>query len=61
MSRCSTETGSALGRRRLLALLGLGVAGTLAGCGKKGPLRPAEPASPEAPASPDPAGDEETE
>jgi predicted small lipoprotein YifL len=43
-------------RRRLLALLGLGVAGALCACGKKGPLRLPEPASPAAGSA-----DEETE
>jgi predicted small lipoprotein YifL len=38
----------ALGRRRLLALLALGVAGALGACGKKGPLRLPEPASSDA-------------
>ncbi|MGH6918732.1 MAG: LPS translocon maturation chaperone LptM [Geminicoccaceae bacterium] len=47
--------GRALGRRRLLALLGLAVASGLAACGKKGPLRLPEAASPDAESS-----DEET-
>jgi predicted small lipoprotein YifL len=43
-------------RRRLLALLGLGVAAALGACGKKGPLRHPEPAAPNAGTA-----DEETE
>jgi predicted small lipoprotein YifL len=54
--------GRILERRRLLALLGLGVTGALGACGKQGPLRLREPASPDAPASPEAgAADEETE
>jgi predicted small lipoprotein YifL len=59
--------GRILERRRLLALLGLFVAGTLGGCGKKGPPRlpepssPAAPAAPETPTLPDTGADEETE
>lgn len=50
------------GRRRLLTLLGLGIAGVLGACGKKGPLRLPEPAAPAAPASPEAgSADEETE
>ena len=44
-----------LERRRLLALLSLGLAGALGACGKKGPLR-----LPESPA-PAESADEETE
>jgi predicted small lipoprotein YifL len=55
MSRRPIETaapsGQTLARRRLLALLALGAVGTLAACGKKGPLRLPEPAP--SPPSPD--------
>ena len=53
----ASPPGRILARRRLLALLGLGVAGALGACGKKGPLRLPEPAAPEARRS----ADEETE
>ena len=42
-SASAVPPGSASGRRRLLALLGLGVAGALGACGKKGPPRLPEP------------------
>jgi predicted small lipoprotein YifL len=41
----TTAPGSALKRRRLLALLGVSVAALVGGCGKKGPLRLPEPPS----------------
>jgi predicted small lipoprotein YifL len=44
-----------LARRRLLALMGLGVAATLSACGKKGALRLPEPPPAESESS-----DEET-
>ncbi len=37
------EPSKTLARRRLLTLLGLGAAGLVAACGKKGPLRLPEP------------------
>jgi predicted small lipoprotein YifL len=51
-----------LARRRLLALLGLGVAAALGACGKKGPLRlPEPPSAPAEPAAPEAGADEATE
>jgi predicted small lipoprotein YifL len=41
----TTAPGTALKRRRLLALLGVSVAALVGGCGKKGPLRLPEPPS----------------
>jgi predicted small lipoprotein YifL len=43
--RFTPAPGKILARRRLLALLGLGAAGLVAACGKKGPLRRPEPPS----------------
>jgi predicted small lipoprotein YifL len=39
----TTAPGSALKRRRLLALLGVSVAAMVGACGKQGPLRLPEP------------------
>ena len=51
-------------RRQLLMLLGLGAAGALGGCGKKGPLRLPEPPPPASGSSEEPpesgSSDEET-
>jgi predicted small lipoprotein YifL len=52
----TTAPGSALKRRRVLALLGVNVAALVGGCGKKGSLRLPEPPS----SAPD-SSDEEAE
>jgi predicted small lipoprotein YifL len=46
-------------RRRLLALLGLSVAGLVGACGKKGPLRLPEPAPSNTGSSDEPAEEAE--